>query len=75
MVDGYEALYRREVRLVSRRLALLLMALRLAAVAVIFLTLAADPALVAVTSKEVPGRVLIGGPESARFTELPLPQA
>lgn len=52
-------LYRREVRLVSRRLALLLMALRLTAVAVIFLTLAADPAVVAVTSREVPGRVLV----------------
>lgn len=52
-------LYRRETRLVSRRLAFALMALRLAAVAAIFLTTAADPTLVTVTSREVPSRVLI----------------
>lgn len=52
-------LYRREVRLVPRRVAMLLMALRMAAVAVIFLTTAADPAFVSVTSREIPSRVLI----------------
>lgn len=52
-------LYRREVRLVPKRVARLLMALRLAAVLAVFLTTAADPSFVAVTSKEVPSRVLI----------------
>ncbi len=52
-------LYRREVRLVPKRIARLLMALRLAAVLAVFLTTAADPTFVAVTSKEIPSRVLI----------------
>jgi hypothetical protein len=52
-------LYRREVRLVSRRLALTLTALRLAAVLAVFLTTASDPTLVTVSSVEVPSRVLI----------------
>ncbi len=52
-------LYRREVRLVPRRVAVLLMALRLGAVAAVFLTTAADPTFVAVHSREVPSRVLI----------------
>jgi len=39
-------LYRREVRLVPKRVALLLMTLRLAAVLAIFLTTAADPTFV-----------------------------
>ncbi|MCU0702527.1 MAG: hypothetical protein MUF18_00865 [Fimbriiglobus sp.] len=52
-------LYRREVRLVPKRIARLLVALRVAAVLAVFLTTAADPTLVTVTSQEIPSRVLI----------------
>jgi hypothetical protein len=59
LAAGLWVLYRREVRLVPRRLAVTLLALRLAAVVAVFLTAASDPTLVTVTSVEVPSRVLI----------------
>ncbi len=52
-------LLRRELKLVRRRVAFILMALRMAAVLAVFLTLVADPTLVTTTSTPVRGRVLV----------------
>jgi hypothetical protein len=52
-------LYRRETKLVPRRVGVLLLALRLAAVLAVFLTTATDPTFVVVQSREIPSRVLI----------------
>lgn len=52
-------LYRYEMRLIRRRFALSLLALRLAAFAVIFITLAFEPVLARSVKEEVPGKVLI----------------
>ncbi len=52
-------LYRRELRLVSRRVALVLLVLRVAAVLVALVTLLFDPVVARVKTEEVPGRVLV----------------
>jgi hypothetical protein len=52
-------LYRRELRLVSRRVALTLLILRAAAVFVVLFTLLFDPVVVRTTTEQVPGRVLV----------------
>ncbi len=52
-------LYRRELRLVPRPVAIVLLALRAVAVLVVLLTLLFDPAVVRTTTEPVPGRVLV----------------
>jgi hypothetical protein len=52
-------LYRHELRLVPRRMALLLLGLRLALVAVLFLVTSMKPALARTVSETVPSKVLI----------------
>ena len=70
-------LYAHERTLVSKRVSALLLLLRLAAVAVIFLTLGLQPSLVATAKESVPSRVLIlvDGSDSLRVLDPHRPDA